>query len=989
MKVLVVSFNDGDNMAIENVLYELKTRGHEITIFARYQDENSIRMFHGLGAKIRSFKELTSDIAKEYDVAFCSVNMMIHLKYLDIYIFVYSQYFKEFFMTDGADFLFTYRNGAMPRCDYHCASMQVGDSKDDHPAIKATRVTKRLLYIDTGHLPFGKKGKTQIADMLLEICQKFPDYELCIKPRWLRAQNVNYTHKNTEHLYTVIEERCNGQLPDNLNMLNEHRNMQELIDSSDTVITPYTTAIADVILRNKPLIVVSGWDCEDKWDARYTDIAYQHDFFAESGCMVDYREVTNYLPYGLQAKQSFADLFMGGASKRIADVMEYVYDKFLSRGIYPEAIDYNYENYREIMRSDPLTTMASLKQERVRDILQQIIARFSYMLAAPVNFTRYYEELNRTYKRCPLTAGGFESFRAHFEKLKNLILIENAELLSKNEIDQSFLLQALYDTGCENEILKMPIKEVLCTSPYHYFMGMIFSKRNMPQLAQQHFCTFLKEANSRAYDKYRQEGDQFIGQAYNYIFETFNLSNIDPLDFADLLIDFYGKYQITITSPKNRIRIHNMLPQFAEQLEEICPERAIKCLQLYAKWEYHYNIKDRDKLIKSLRRDIKNLQNSKYYYLSQKIAQGRQKINNGIKCLQEHGIYYTLKQIINKKITPFIRKVQDQSFYKIWSAFHKRVLKGYVLYSSFVQKYGENAQLLIPAGALGDTYIFGQCFEAYAKRKYPDRVPVFAVFGKGGSEVAKILEIKHFEIFSLEEFQIGWNSLLMFDIQSMIHAESMFFHTAGRHTLILMQLEGIHGLNYLTDNMAQLGLLDGHFKLRNPKFNQDPALLDRLFSESHLQPGKTVVLAPYAKMQKSLPSTFWLELAEQLQSFGLSVCTNSSGKHEPPVPKTLPVFIPISSLVPFLENAGAIVGLRSGLLDVSSSAKCIQISIHPRNDFKRSKLCNVYDYYAISEMYGQPGQYDIPYTSTETKQIIDRIVRIVTKDLGVGINEGP
>ena len=43
MKVLTLSFNDGDNLAIENVLHELEARGHEITIFARYQDENRDR----------------------------------------------------------------------------------------------------------------------------------------------------------------------------------------------------------------------------------------------------------------------------------------------------------------------------------------------------------------------------------------------------------------------------------------------------------------------------------------------------------------------------------------------------------------------------------------------------------------------------------------------------------------------------------------------------------------------------------------------------------------------------------------------------------------------------------------------------------------------------------------------------------------------------------------------------------------------------------
>ena len=52
MNILVTTFNDSDNLTIENVLYELEKRGHNITIFAPFRDKNSIRMFDGLEASI-------------------------------------------------------------------------------------------------------------------------------------------------------------------------------------------------------------------------------------------------------------------------------------------------------------------------------------------------------------------------------------------------------------------------------------------------------------------------------------------------------------------------------------------------------------------------------------------------------------------------------------------------------------------------------------------------------------------------------------------------------------------------------------------------------------------------------------------------------------------------------------------------------------------------------------------------------------------------
>ena len=100
MKIMVVAFNDGDNLAIENVLRELEKRGHEITIFATFQEENTLRMFSGLRAEIRPVQEITPNSAKQFDVAFSTPMRMFRLKVLDIYCFVYAPYVTEYFMTE-------------------------------------------------------------------------------------------------------------------------------------------------------------------------------------------------------------------------------------------------------------------------------------------------------------------------------------------------------------------------------------------------------------------------------------------------------------------------------------------------------------------------------------------------------------------------------------------------------------------------------------------------------------------------------------------------------------------------------------------------------------------------------------------------------------------------------------------------------------------------------------------------------------------------
>lgn len=1001
MKVLVVSFNDGDNLAIENVLYELESRGHEITIYARYQDENSIRMFKGLKAKIKSFQELSPEVAENFDIAFCSVNMMIHLKFLNVYTFVYSQYFKESFMTDGADFLFTYRNGATPRVNYHCASMQVGDPKNDHVSKNICQESNRILYIDTGHMPYGHKGKTQVADMILKMCNAFPNYEICIKPRWLRNGDLTFTHKNTEHLYTVIESRCNGCLPKNLNMLNEHKNLQDLIDSSISVVTLYSTVIADVVLRGKRLVVVSGWDNEDKWDARKeVEIKIQHDFFSKSGCVVDINDVNKYLPYGINAKQKFKDklfCYTSDASKRMVDVMEYVHNNYLKKGIYPAAKVYNYENFQKEMRSDPNISMETLQQERVRDIVQQHIARFSYLISVPIDYSKYYDRLDKTYKKCPLNEKAFQKYFFTFEMLKYQILVENNDLLNSDAINQAFLFQAFFKLGQKHKIINFPVDKVLCTGPYNYYLGKIYEENENIAEAQHHYCKFLIEANSRSYDKYNEELDPYIRTAYSYILNTFDINNpnhINAIDFANLYIALYEQRQFTVATIGSRNRAHFFIPQLSNRIRGQEPELAYKCLRLYAQWDYIYKVKEKDIFIEKqksqitkqtnqinqLNQDIDKIEKSKLYKIGSIFEYVTRKIKGGIRCLKENGIKYTYFHSIEKLEKLLDKKLQNRESYRIRKLFKTGVMNGYDLYCKFIEKYGDDSCLLLSAASHGDAFIFGHFFSQYAQRQYPGKTAVYGVFGNTGITVAKLFNIKNVESYSMDEFNKAWNPFLMFDTCNIANVQSMYFHTAMRHILILRYLEGIHGFNIFSESMVQLGFNEEDFNtLQRPSFDRENA--DIIFKENNLKKHKTVVLAPYAKTIKPIPIKFWEKLANELLKKGFVVCTNSVGKTEPPISKTTPVFVPFSSAAPFLENAGAVIGLRSGFLDVVSYADCLKISLHPIYDIKRSKLCNVYDYYALSDMFRQSNQFDYVYSSEKEEIIISEIIQKVIKYL--------
>lgn len=978
MNILVITFNDSDNLTIENVLYELENRGHNITIFAPFRDMTSIRMFSDLKAAIEPIENLTPERVSQYDIAFSSVMRMTSMKCLDIYCFVYSLYYDEMFMTDGADFLFTYRNGCMPRCSYNCATMQVGDPKNDKVFPKNIKETKRILYIDSGHMPFGHNGKVQIANMILNICREFPEYEICIKPRWLREPGAHFTHRNTEHIYSIIESLCQDNLPSNLNMLEEHLNLQELIEGSTSVITLGSGASLNAILQDKGLLIVYGWDNEDKFDLRNEiELKNKKELFSKSGCVVDIQEVTKYLPYGIRANKAFEDelfCYKSGASEKIVNVMEYVYYNFLAHNAFPAAKEYTYETYRQEMVSDSAITFQTLKQERVRDILQQRVARFSYTITANVDFSKYYNKIESSYKNYQFSEENVSNFLGEFDILKKEILVEQSHLLNDDAIDQSFLLQAFYDTGHYAEILNMEQKDVLCAGPYHYYLGMIYKNEQMVSRALEHFASFLNEANSRAFAKYAQE-EWGIRSAYTYIFDKYDGDNISSATFGKLYLAFYKEREMTLVNYKSRKRAHNYIPKVAEQLKQTDITTAIECMMLYAKYEYHYNIREKENALNAALQDNNRLLKSISYRLGRGITFLPRKTCKIVKSIKDEGIKRT-GDAIKEDIKNLI-EIKLPNLQLIWKTFHTKVMNGYQLYSDFIDKYGSNAYLFLTSASTGDTYIHSMLFETYSKKAYPNSVNVIGVYENSGIDIANLFRIDHAEAYSLDEFRYLWN-LSMFAKSESVHIKCMHYHVIYRHIAILMHLEGLHGFNLLSLSEAFLGIEDNAI-ITPPVFDNNKNILNDMFKKNNLIPGKTVLIAPYAKSVRQIPVSFWKKLVDKLSEQGYKVCTNSIGIQEPAIEGTIAMQIPHSVSVPFLEMAGITIGLRSGFQDITNTANCLKITLYPIKNFNRSIVCDINQSYSIVDMYNPKNQYDMFYSIDTEGTILQNIMDITNE----------
>ena len=633
MRILVVPFLDGDNWSLVPVLEEMKRRGHEIAVYAPFPEKSACGMFSHLVPEIHPVEELTNDIARTFDVAFCANMTLQFVKLLDIYIFVYSSYvYKSDWMTDGADFLFTYNYAAIGRyTGFDCVKMAVGDPKK-LPAPDTAAGQKQFLFIDSGHMPFGRSGKTQVADMLIKVARSFPEYRVVIKPRWLRgAVQQHFAHKNTEHLYDVIEARCQGEVPPNLVMLSEHRELGALVSESDVVLSLYSTAILNAMLQDKPVLILTGWDCEDKWDLRSkTTIRNMKEFFSTSGCAVDIGEVCDYLPKGLKTCERFMQEVMpyrDPAAGRIVDTMEYVHSAFLQNGVFPAPGTVRFETLKADLNPDPQRTFEQLKRERIREIMQQKLYKVSCKVTAQVDFGAYYRLLEERCPCCELTEAGFEKLGAELNRQKNECLIANGDALNGDGIDQSFYFDACFQQGMEEKILSFQQEKVRCEAVYDYYAGLIYENREERPEAVRRYVRFLTWSTARSFCKYRQEEAYNTCRPFHVIFYDYDGKNVDLQTFASLYCGFFEKKNDTYVDPAVIRWAGEKLMAHLDELKKENPELALRAAgYFYSRGgdelmeERAKQLREQQERIAALEAELATLKGSRSYKLGRMLT---------------------------------------------------------------------------------------------------------------------------------------------------------------------------------------------------------------------------------------------------------------------------------------------------------------------------------------------------------------------------------
>lgn len=310
---------------------------------------------------------------------------------------------------------------------------------------------------------------------------------------------------------------------------------------------------------------------------------------------------------------------------------------------------------------------------------------------------------------------------------------------------------------------------------------------------------------------------------------------------------------------------------------------------------------------------------------------------------------------------------------KLTQHYFFHILHGRKIYLRLIEKYGHDAHIYINHyPGTGDIYITSSLLPAWAEKNGISRY-VVTVIGKSGFKVAKMFPIENVEILTKRETED-----LLHYLQTIGETESnievLHFTPFGFYQKIIEGLLGVNGSNFMDMylNITFPGLkLDDMVPAAEQCSDQEIATV---FEEKGLAPGHTIVLVPYANTIDPLSDQFWNYLADGFQKKGYTVCTNCNYPVEAKVPGTIPVFLAYNQLKKFVETAGTIVQLRSGLTDLLYNCNCKNYVLYPVENFFRFGTASLYEYFSLEKMGLSNQSIEIEFSRRNENKICQKIL---------------
>lgn len=287
------------------------------------------------------------------------------------------------------------------------------------------------------------------------------------------------------------------------------------------------------------------------------------------------------------------------------------------------------------------------------------------------------------------------------------------------------------------------------------------------------------------------------------------------------------------------------------------------------------------------------------------------------------------------------------------------IKKGYDLYTDIISKYSEDVKLIVAPRASGDIFISCFFIEQWCKKNHIKDYVLLGI-GKNLLDVAALFNIKNISVLSEEEktslssayMYFGSEMNIKFLAEWELRIRNSYF-PVGKSLAFF-----INKFKYETFNLEE------DIEIKKPEFNTEVE-----YSKYDIEKGKTVIIAPYAYSSPAaiIPTNVLEELVNNLVKKGFKVFTIGYGDREPAIKNTKLIRFEYKDSLEILEDAGYFIGVRSGLCDITYSAKCKKIIIYGNGKYSK-------DFFSLKNNFNGFKGREIIYNDYTEEEFIKYVI---------------
>ena len=245
-----------------------------------------------------------------------------------------------------------------------------------------------------------------------------------------------------------------------------------------------------------------------------------------------------------------------------------------------------------------------------------------------------------------------------------------------------------------------------------------------------------------------------------------------------------------------------------------------------------------------------------------------------------------------------------------------RMLRGVRTLERIRDAYSRQHLVICPNNALGDVYWAMAFLPAYRRKRGINEV-VVVVNGNGCRQVAELFRadnIVQLDRSEMDEFVQG----VLFTREE----NSIIAHHDRPYTDNIIKYLDKHLLSFIDYYRCAV------YDLPRDTEPAPPTGFLKYAGAEQFVPGKTLIIAPYAKSVVRPQDRFWEKLVVEWRNKGYYIFT-SVNNGEQPIKGTLPLSLQLNQMLSAVEHAGVFIGLRSGLCDIVHTSNCRKIVVFP------------------------------------------------------------